>query len=137
MTEKCVIKRVYFTKGDNWTNDDGIKNDKKLAILLSDDTLYWLSKDFTHAEEVNNSMLFDFIHVHNSFKNNLVWSKCVARHANQRDYSDQKAITKINKHHDDIFTDGSSYMKKSVKSPTGSIFWEMSELHQELMEKVG
>lgn len=118
-----IIERIYTTKGDNSYNFDGIKNDKMVGVVIKGD-IYWLQDEFATLHEIQY-LLARF---------NIRISTCgrwgVTDSEGRTTYTD--AITKIAKHHDDVFSDGSSYVKRAkTNDAKNSIWWTVEEVINE------
>lgn len=125
-----MFKRVYITKGDNLYNDNNVKKDKRMGFLTHDNRLYWIDYNFTEGEEINNTAVGEIFCILKSHRNKLQWAFASEEDSTNRTFcfEPENQVTRLTGHHDDLFNPNSSYMKKSVITPAGSLFWEPHEL---------
>ena len=115
-----VIERIYTTKGDNSYNFDNIKNDKMVGVVIDSD-IYWLQDEFATYREIQ-FLLARF---------NVLISECGRWGATDNDgrtvYTN--TITRISKHHDDVFSDGSSYVRRAMTNEAkNSMWWTVTDV---------
>lgn len=116
--KKAVVEKVYITRGDNCYDSDGIKCDKAYGLVI-EGKIHWIDQSFATLDELS-SKLYGF----GVSASGTAWGtidengRAVLEHT----------MTKIGKHHDDIFTSESFYMKASKRKACGSIWWKPAEI---------
>lgn len=116
------IERIYTTRGDNLYDADGIKCDKAWAVVI-DSKIYWVDGIFANIDELRwrlERLGVGIMKCGKRWRWGLVDEFGSATMTN--------SITTISKHHDDIFTQGSTYMKKSVMNEEGGLWWDINDL---------
>lgn len=121
-----VIEKIYITKGDNLYNDDNIKCDKMIGVVIKGQ-IYWLQDSFASLHEIKYLL----------HRLNVTISKCGRWGATDKDGSTTytNSVTKLSKHHDDLFSDKSNYLKRAKCNESKgkrSIWWAVSEVVNEL-----
>lgn len=121
---KKVIERIYVTKGDNLFNFEGLKCDKCIGLQI-DGKIYWLNHTFARLNELADQLRYNFgISISCDQKKFGVFDEV------EKDTAYiNKNVTRINHHHDDVFSNKSSYIKRAVRQPeTGFYWWHFDEL---------
>lgn len=121
-----VIEQIYTTKGDNLYNHDNIKCDKMIGLVIKGQ-IYWLQDSFANLYEIEHLL----------HRLNVTISKCGRWGATDEDGSTTytNSITKLNKHHDDLFSDKSNYVKRAKFNESNgkrSLWWTINEVVNEL-----
>lgn len=115
---KGNLERIYVTRGDNLVDHAGCKWDKAFALQF-DGKLYWVNKSFGRLWELESFFLNFGVYLDEKGRYGFLNEKGGA--------SLDKKVTKIAAHHDDVFSSGSSYHKRSVKA-SNSFWWNPEEL---------
>lgn len=117
------IERIYITKGDNLFNHEGLKCDKTLGIVI-DGSIYWLNQSFARLNELEDQLRYNLgIAISCDQKKFGVFENDTA-------YMN-KNVTRISQHHDDVFSNKSSYIKRAVRNPAnGHYWWHFDELRE-------
>lgn len=113
-----IVERIYTTKGDNLC-DDGIKNDKAIAIVIKGG-IFWLERSFARLSELEYLL--------HSFNISILEDGQWGVKDEDGSVTFTNKITKISKHHDDIWSEDSSYIKKAVRTAGGGVFWTVLEV---------
>ena len=129
-----TITRIYITRGDNLYNEDGARCDKAVALEFNK-KLYWANYSFATLRELSYHLECYGIHLDHSTGQWGMWE--VDEYTGERGATLNKRITKIGKHHDDVFSANSSYMKRSVMDENGNCFWDVFDLKQQLQAEEG
>ncbi len=121
------VERIILTRGDN-IDLDGVKCDKCCAVQI-EGKLYWLSRDFARLEELTEELRQLGIMIGAKRDNTgsrwiPTWGVIDAEGWATCD----NVFTKAAKHHDDIFKQDSSYMKKTVRNGIGSMWWTANQI---------
>ena len=115
---KGNLQRIYVTRGDNLVDYDGVKCDKAFALQI-DGKLYWVNKSFGRLSELQSFFLNLGVYLSEEGRFGFL--------DNNGGASLDKKVTKIAAHHDDIFSSGSSYDKRSVRG-SENFWWREEEL---------
>ena len=115
---KGNLERIYVTRGDNLVDHVGCKCDKALALQF-DGELYWVNKSFGRFSELESFFLNFGVYLDEKGRYGFLDEKGGA--------SLDKKVTKIAAHHDDVFSNESSYYKRSVKG-RNRFWWDQEEL---------
>ena len=116
---KKEITRIYVTKGDNVYHGN-VTSDKCLCLEI-EGKLYWIEDEFANISSLEWQLENNFgIALSNNRKQFGIFK-------NESAIMD-RPITRITKHHDDVFVESSSYVKRSVKNQYGNYWWKMDEL---------
>ena len=116
-----TLEKIYITKGDN-TYDGNVKVDKAVGLQING-KIHWLESTWSTLYSLENLLdaFTDTIGIMASGgKWGIVDSYGSAEMTNK--------FTRINKHHDDIFSDGSSYVLRSAKTPDGKFWWSIRQI---------
>ena len=122
------VQKVYLTRGDNTYDDEGFKCDKCCAVQI-DGSIYWLSQSFSKPSELAGQLQLLGVGIGENFDKGSRYPAWGNIGEDGWATLDHRMI-KLTKHHDDIFSDKSSYMKKSVRNPAGSLWWTASALKE-------
>lgn len=113
------VERIYVTKGDNTTNDDGVKCDKMVGIVV-DGMIHWMDYEFASLRELGYRVTGLNIHLSDCGS----WGILDEYGSATLD----KKITKIKHHHDDLWSDQYSYKKRTKLNAAGTTYWNWGEL---------
>lgn len=121
---KKIIERIYVTKGDNLVNYEGIKSDKAIGLQI-DGSIYWLNHTFARLSDLEDQLRYNFgIAISCDHKKFGVFGEVEKDTAHIN-----KNVTRITQHHDDVFNNKSSYIKRAVRNPVnGHYWWHFDEL---------
>lgn len=122
-----TIERIYITKGDNIFNFDGVRADKAWAIVI-DGKVYWADSSFDTTEVLGFRLERIGVVIEPRKSGAIDFGQWVNKPDGGRKAVIDKRVTKISKHHDDVFNETSSYMKRAVKNSNGSYFWNPNDL---------
>lgn len=112
------IERVYITRGDNCYNWDGVKNDKMLGLQV-DKKIHWLHYNWASAYELEATLRgLGIAFIPELFK----FAPYIGKAA--RNF---KSVTRLAAHHDDVFSDGSSYVRRAKETKNGAFLWTVQE----------
>lgn len=115
-----IVERIYVTRGDNSYDEDNVKNDKMIGIVIKGD-IYWLERDFARFSELSYELAGFNILITEDGRWGVTDEDGRTVLANK--------VTKISKHHDDILSEKSSYLKRSKRNDSnGRLFWETHEV---------
>lgn len=122
------VARFYISRGDNVINDKGRKADKFFGIELKDGRIYWVNKSVDGVETMFNYLRMIFteqstaaaqgkaIQLVHGFKMRPRTSSPVCwLFENNQNLGAYIPITKIAKHHDEVFTFGNKYYANAVR----------------------
>ena len=115
---KGNLERIYVTRGDNLVDHVGCKCDKAFALQF-DGKLYWVNRSFGRFSELESFFLNFGVYLDEKGRYGFLDRNGGA--------SLDKKVTKIAAHHDDVFSSGSSYHKRSVNA-SNSFWWSTEEL---------
>ena len=113
------VERIYITRGDNLYDENGVKCDKMIGLMMQG-KIHWLDDGIANINEIAGRLANFNVSVSLSGKFGNIQD-------NYECYFD-KRITKVKHHHDDIFSDRYRYDSLTMKTPTGSIWWDLVEL---------
>lgn len=126
---RALIERVYITRGDNCYNEEGVKNDKMIGIVINN-VIHWMDDEFAYLHELEGRLAQ--IHAHLFDKGSYgVMSSAKAQFSVTDDNGTAAPsfkVTKITCHHDNIFLDRHSYNKRSKLNKAGARWWSWLEL---------
>ena len=122
---KKEITRIYVTKGDNIYHGN-VTCDKCICLEIGK-KLYWLEDEFANISSIEYR-LEQYFGI--ALSNNRKYFGVFADKTAIMD----RPITRITKHHDDVFIESSSYVKRSVKNQYGNYWWKMDELKKFIEE---
>lgn len=110
-----MIERLYITRGDNLSNRAcGIKTTEGILWLDDEFEYDWELSELLQRILGSSAMLLD---------------KCL-RLNNQ-----SIPITRLAKHHDDIFCSSSMYVKKAIRTSSGKLWHTFSEMMEFFKDK--
>lgn len=115
------VQKVYLTRGDNTYDDEGFKCDKCCAVQI-DGSIYWLSQAFSRPFELVSELSILGVGIGDIFKGGSSYPAWGNIGEDGWASLDHRMI-KLTKHHDDLFSEESSYMKKTVRNAQGSLWW--------------
>lgn len=113
-----IIERIYITKGDNLTNEEGLKCDKMVGVVV-DGAIHWMDYGFATLDELSGWMGIIGISMNSDGKWGVQDEDGCAT-------LDQR-VTKIRHHHDDLWLDKYSYKKRTKLNRAGKTFWDWCE----------
>lgn len=113
------VERIYITRGDNVYNDAGVKCDKMIGLMMQG-KIHWLDDSVADINEVCGRLA--------NFNVSLSSRGTFGSSEENGDTYFDKKVTKIKHHHDDMFSDKYSYNKLTMKTPSGSYWWDWTEL---------
>lgn len=113
------VERIYITKGDNATNDEGVKCDKMVGFVI-DGMIHWMDYEFAYLRELGYCTAAVNVHL----------SECGSWGEIDEDGSANLSnkVTKINHHHDDLWLDKYSYKKRTKLNAAGKTYWSWGEI---------
>lgn len=117
-----LIERIYVTRGDNLTNGEGIRSDKCYGLQIKGQIL-WFNDSFARLSELSYKLRPLDLAVTDGGH----WGYWADGEA-----TIDKKVTRISQHHDDVFSSGSSYIKKSLQAPHGNYWWRMEQVTEYL-----
>lgn len=121
-----IIERIYTTKGDNVVDHHGVICDKGVGVVIDGD-IYWLEDSFAKFSELS-FLLHKF---------NIVISDCgqwgVKDESQSVTFTNK--VTKLKKHHDDLWCEDSNYAKRAKRTSAGRLFWEKEDLFNHFYNK--
>ena len=100
------INKIYLSKGDNLYNGN-TTCDKFIGIEV-DEGIYWIDTSLESTEDIYPILSY-------LYKREGEYSYTVPK------------ITKLSKHHDDMFTN-TKYIKNAIKTSDNKLWWKISEL---------
>lgn len=121
------VERIYLTRGDNVTDSEGRKTDKCCAVQI-EGKLYWLSQSFASPEELEGELRNIGVAIMQvRGKRGLEWKwGVVDKESGEATCGNN--FSSITKHHDDVFSQDSSYLKRTVRTGVGSLWWTATSL---------
>ena len=121
-----IIERIYTTKGDNVTDHHNVICDKGVGVVIGGD-IYWLEDSFARFSDLEY-LLSRF---------NVIISDC-GQWGVKDEYQSvtfTNRVTKLTKHHDEIWCKDSSYAKRSKRNAEGRAFWKVVDLFNHFYNK--
>ena len=118
INKNSVIEKIYTTRGDN-VYEDGVKCDKAIGIVI-EGKIHWLDKSFSTPRTLSTAVMSYGI----SMNDKGYWGVIDENGSAILEHK----LTKISKHHDDVFSNESGYIKRAKRNSEGSFWWKPAEI---------
>ena len=121
------IDRIYVTRGDNLYDYDGIKCDKFFGLAIKG-KIYWMNHTFGTMQQLESQLSTLGVHMNEKGR----WGQLKEDGWATLEHS----VTRITKHHDDIFTPTTKYLKDAEFFSEGMIWWYLKDLKAKLFPEM-